>query len=150
MKKYLLYAAIINTFIMVILFMMFFRLYPFKVDIDVKGYNLKTESRITSTISTDYLSNMYQVIITILTILLGISSVITFIYSKNDAENAMHDLVKSQIVDKVRDLLLKDVDVKEQINNTFSDNSSEKIDDLQKQINKIKNQLDEIEEKLDI
>ena len=135
---------------MVILFMMFFRLYPFKVDIDVKGYNLKTESRITSTISTDYLSNMYQVIITILTILLGISSVITFIYSKNAAENAMHDLVKSQIVDKVRDLLLKDGDVKDQIKKTFSDNSSDKIEDLQTQINEIKTKFDEkLAKKLD-
>ena len=146
MKKYLLYAAIINTFIMVILFMMFFRLYPFKVDIDVKGYNLKTESRITSTISTDYLSNMYQVIITILTILLGISSAVNFYYSKITAENKMHDLVKQALISKVKEILLNDVDVKEQINDALL----EKIGDLQTQINEIKNQLDEIEEKLDI
>ena len=86
------------------------------------------------------LSNMYQIIITILTILLGFSSIVNFYYSKITAENTMHDLVKNNIKKTVQEVL--------------SDNNNHIVkgaiaDDLQKQINDLKIDIDNIENKID-
>ncbi len=117
--------VLICIFVYIACFMLMLRFYPINIGIQNND-----------------LSNMYQIIITILTILLGFSSIVNFYYSKITAENTMHDLVKNNIKKTVKEVLSDN-------NNHVKGAISDIAYDLQKQINDLKIDIDNIQNKID-